>query len=282
MNLVPQRMQFPLEETYWAFGDGSEVSEGVFYGLVLFPEAEIEQVLLSLERVKVKHGGQAHSSVHCRELFNRSARDKSEWKHLTEAQVEVLCGDVLREIAQFRPKHLLGFLPRKRYPKRFRLIGKNGHRDLVHDVNSKWLTLWAFFRIAGLLDPAKIIEPSKGPRPNNLPSWQMMICRTERGLRVSKVFLDREQTKVRWFSKSLQWISMAKDFVVEGPLGKSHLPIEADSFDKHPLLDVADVFTYSAGRHLTKKPMNYAGLETEIHLETLNFHGDEMILGKQV
>jgi hypothetical protein len=214
-------------------------------------------------------------------LFNRNGREKTSWRQLSDAQCLKLCGDILRESAKFSPKHLLGYLPRSCFPKRFRLIGKNGHPDLIHNVDSKWLTLWAFFRIAALLDPVEVLKPSAVPRPNNLPSWQMVIRRTERGMGVRKVFLDREQTKVRWFSKSLQWISMAQDLVIEGPLGRSILPIQPVTSNKHMLLDVADIFTYSAARQMTKEPLAYPNLETEIHLEILKWVGDELILGQQ-
>jgi hypothetical protein len=281
MMPTSQRIQFPLNEIYWAFGDGSETAGGVFYGLVLFPESAIEQVQRSIETVKLKHGGKTNSPVHCRELFNRRGREKTEWRHLSDAQCMELCGDILRDVAKFNPKHLLGFLPRQCFPKRFRLIGKNGHPDLIHDTDSKWLTLWAFFRIAALLDPAEIVTPIAAPRSSNFPSWQMVVRRTERGMRVRKVFLDREQTKVRWFSKSLQWISMAQDLVIEGPLGRSNLPLQPATSDKHPVIDVADIFTYSAARQMTKEAMAYPNLETEIHLEILNWSGDELILGQR-
>ncbi|HEU5124754.1 MAG TPA: hypothetical protein VFW05_11895 [Verrucomicrobiae bacterium] len=277
-----ERLQFPLDETYLAFGDGSETAGGVFYGLVLIPESAIEQVQQSIEEVKLKHGGKANSPIHCRELFNRHGREKTEWKHLSDAHCMELCGDILRELTKFNPKHLLAFLPQQCFPKRFRLIGKNGHPDLVHDTDSKWLTLWAFFRIAALLDPAEVLTPVAAPRPANFPSWQMVVRRAEQGMRVRKIFLDREQTKVRWFSKSLQWISIAQDLVIEAPLGRSILPLQLAISDKHSLIDVADVFTYSAARQITREAMVYPNLETEIHLEILNWSGEEMILGQRI
>lgn len=273
------RLQFPLNETYWAFGDGSESPEGVFYGLVLVPESAIDPVRKTIEAVKVKHGGSGNSRIHCRELFNRHGRARTEWRHLSDAQCMDLCGDILRGVAKHGPKHLLGYVPQRSFPKRFRLIGKNGHPDLVHPVNSKWITLWAFFSIAALLDPAEVVTPLGPPRPPNMPSWQTVFRRTERGLRVRKVFLDREHTKVRWFSKSLQWISMAQDVVIEGPLGRSSLPLELAISEKHPLIDLADIFCFSAARQVTKNPMAYPNLETEIHMEILNWSGEELIIG---
>jgi len=71
----------PLNETYWAFGDGSETAGGVFYGLVLFPEPAIGQVQLSIETVKLKHGGKANSPVSLPRVIQPSRREKTEWGH---------------------------------------------------------------------------------------------------------------------------------------------------------------------------------------------------------
>lgn len=279
MEFIPRRLQFPLNETYWAFGDGSETAGGVFYGLVLLPESSIAQAETVIKHIKRSYGGNEDAPVHCRELFNDKARKKSAWSHLTHNQAFSLCGDILRETARFSPKHLIGYMLRESYPKRMRLVGKNGHPDLVHAVDSKWLTLWAYFRIAALLDPAEIIKPADVPRPQNCPGWQILIRRTERGMRVRKLFLDREQTKVRWFSKTLQWTSMAKDLVIEGPSGKSNLPVQPSSLDKNPLIEVADIFAYSFGRQLLKEPMPYPNVVTEVHVEVLSRSGDELVFG---
>lgn len=283
--MTPETNQFtfPLDETYLAFGDDSVTKGGVFYGLVLIPESAIKTVLEMLTKIKIKYGGSSDSPLHCRELFSGHARQKSKWSHLNEHQAIELCGDVLRELSIFEPKYLLGHIPSAYYPKRFRLRGKNGHPDIVHNIDEKWLTLWSYFQIASLLDPAEIDEPSDPAiiaRPLNLPFWQMLVIREEQGLRVRKVFLDRENTKIRWFSKSFQWTTIAKELVIEKPIGRSYLPIEIGVEEKHPLLELADIFTYSVARDMSQgKPLVYQNFTADVHVQLLWGEGEEIILG---
>lgn len=283
-EIPPETFTFPRDETYIAFGDASETSNGVFYGLVLIPERSIYQFQNKLIELKVKYGGAPETPIHCREIFAEDARNKSGWKHLDLEAARDLCGDVLRDLETYSPKYLMAHMPSAHYPKRFRLIGKNGHRDLVHDIDQKWLTLWSYFNVAKLLDPAEIIEPTNQiltKRALNLPFWRMQVRRVEQGLRVRKVFLDREHTKIRWFSKSFQWTSVAKELVIVTPNGPSHLPVEIVQEKKHPLIDIADVFSYSAARSMyPENPLEYGNFKSEMYIEILPSTGEEFVLGE--
>lgn len=274
---------FPLDETYIAFGDGSSNDAGSFYGLVLIPEPAIEQIKKQIGDSKSKFGGKSEFPIHCRELFSNDARRKSVWSHLQYVDVISLCGEVLSAVSASKPKYLLGYVPKAHYPKRFRLKGKNGHSDLVHEIDEKWLTLWAFFRVGGLLDPVELIipdDPKVKPRPRNLPYWNMIIKRTDPGFRVKKVYLDREETKIHWFSKSLQWISVARELVVENRTGSTYLPITHATVEESPLLDIADIFTYSIGRELAgSKPIDYGRYCGEVLVEAMVNHGEEIVVG---
>jgi hypothetical protein len=274
---------FPLDETYVAFGDGSSNAAGSFYGLVLVPELSIGRIEKEIEGVKEKFGGKDEFSIHCRELFNDEGRRKSPWHHLSYERVVSLCGEVLRVVGSSQPKYLLSYIPKAHYPKRFRLRGKNSHSDLVHGIDEKWLTLWAFFRIGGMLDPTDPSipdDPTIKPRPRNLPFWNMVIKRAEPGLRVRKVYLDREDTKIRWFSKTVQWISVARELVVENRSGSTYLPIEHASDTKHSLLDMADIFVYSIARELgANKPIDYGQYCGEVHVEVMANRGEEIVVG---
>lgn len=282
-SLSLEALTFPLNESYIAFGDGSVTPSGVFYGLVLLPEAAITQTQQTIEAIKLRYGGSAEAPLHCRELFSGHARAKSLWAHISEAEAIALCGDVLRAVGAFQPKYLLGHIPSTYYPKRFRLRGKNGHPDLVHDLDEKWLLLWSYFHIAALLDPIDIIEPPdpiKASRPRNLPFWRMVMRRDDPGLRVRRVLLDRENTNIRWFSKSVKWVSVAKEMVIERPIGRSYLPVECAKDFKHPLLDLADIFVYSTGRSLSQgRQLEYSDFSAEVHVKLLWGTGEEIILG---
>jgi hypothetical protein len=274
---------FPLNETYIAFGDGSSNAAGSFYGLVLIPESRVEQIEEEIKGVKQKFGGKSEFSIHCREIFGDNAREKSSWSHLSYQDVVSLCGEVLRVVGFSEPKYLVAHIPKAHYPKRFRLRGKSGHPDLVHDIDEKWLTLWAFFRIGGLLDPVTPIvpdDPKIKPRPRNLPFWNMVTKRTDPGLRVRAIYLDREKTKIRWISKKLQWISVARELVVENRDGSTYLPIKDASNKKPSLVDVADILTYSIARELEgNKPIDYGSYCGEVHLEQMADYGEEIVAG---
>lgn len=274
---------FPLNEIYVAYGDGSSGEVGTFYGLVLVPVSRLDEIESQLQEIKVHHGGQKGWIVHAREIFCEHARAKSVWAHLSYEGAVSLCGDILNAVSTFEPKYLMSFIPKSHYPKRFRLKGKNGHQDLVHDVNDKWLQLWAYFRVGGLLDPCNRIEPDDSTiklRPKNLPFWNMVIRRTDPGLRVQKVYLDRENTKITWFSKSLQWISVAKELVIENVEGSTYLPIVHATDYKPMMLDVADVFTYSITREFSgDKSIDYCNYCGEVFIDVLPKYEEEIVLG---
>ncbi len=170
----PPGWTFPLNETYIAFGDGSVTPAGTFYGLVLVPERAIEQLQGGLSAIKLKHGGTENASIHCRELFSGDARQKTPWAHLSEQQVMALCGDTLLELKAHEPKFLLAHFPSACYPKRFRLRGKNGHSDLVHELDDKWLTLWTYFRIASAPRPCGDRAASRSSRRTSTPKSPLL------------------------------------------------------------------------------------------------------------
>ena len=98
-----------------------------------------------------------------------------------------------------------------------------------------------------------------------------------------KVFLDREDTKIRWFSKSFQWTSVAKEFVIENLAGRSYLPVETPQKEKHSLLEVADIFAYSVARSLSPgKSLEYRDFLADVHVELLRDIGEEIVLGEKI
>jgi hypothetical protein len=280
---VASDFTFPLNETYVAFGDGSTNTAGTFYGLALIPESGMRDLEQKVKDVKLSYGGKPISSIHCRELFSEQARAKSDWSHLSSKDAVLLCGAVLQATAGFDPKYLVGFIPKAHYPKTFRLKGKFGPPDLVHYIDEKWLQLWAYFRVGALLDPVELDvpkDPKVTPRPRNLPYWNMVIRRDDPGMRVSKVYLDREQTNIQWFSKSLQWISVAKELVIEDARGPSYLPVQPATTPKPALIDMADVFTYSIGREfVADRSIDYGHYCGQVLVEKMLDRGDEWVIG---
>lgn len=275
---------FPLNECYVAFGDESINEHGAFYGLVLIPETNVAKTERSIGQIKMRYGGQPEPPIHCSQFFSPAGRSRTEWKELSNTDAINLCADILKAVAESSAKYLISHIPAGGYPKRVRLVGKNGHADSVQDVNERWITLQAFLAVALYLDPADIrvpADPVTTPSflKRNMPNWRVHARRVDRGLRVRKIFLDREQAKIRWFSKMPKWSVLAKDLVIEGPMGSSHLPIEVAGDSKHALLEVADLFVYAA----TKKVLGDLPLRYDFPARDLIVHKssfpEEVIFG---
>jgi hypothetical protein len=247
---------FPLTETYWAFGDDSVTDAGAFFGFALIPQTKIQESEFILERIKQKYGGQKCSTIHCRTMFAGDRRSKSEWSHLDSEKCGSMISEVLAELEVFKPLYLCTYWPRQHYPKTFRLKGRNGHSDIVHKVDDKWMVLWSFQNTATLFDPSSINAPSDPlvtMSPKNKPYWRFIAKREDRGPLVSMIYLDRDTTNVRWFSKSFQWETIAREIVVETPRGASTLPFAKMDGQKHPLIELADIFIYTISRQISGK-----------------------------
>ncbi len=242
---------FPLNQCYVAFGDESITPQGTFYGLVLLPEDHVLEVERKIGDLKKSYGGSIDTPIHCSQFFSPAGRARTKWAGLSNAQAVELCAEIFQVVASYSPKYVISHIPARGYPKRVRLVGKNGHADLIQQVDERWLTLQAFMSAAAFLDPADILMPTDPlvtpPLLNkNKPSWRIHVRRVERGMRVRKIILDREQATIRWFSKAPKWSMIARDIVIEGPMGASHLPIEITKEKKHSLLEIADLFVYAA------------------------------------
>jgi hypothetical protein len=248
---------FPLSEIYWAFGDDSVTEAGAFFGFVLIPENRVAAAESILIRAKEKYGGRQDSTIHCRTMFPGNQRSKSDWSHLDGEECGSMISEVLAELDSLQPLYVCTFWPRQHYPKTFRLKGKNGHSDLVHAIDDKWMVLWSFQHTATIFDPISISEPSNPlvtPSPKNKPYWRFVARRADRGPFVSAIHLDRDTTKVRWFSKTFQWETITRELVVETPRGASTLPFVELQEKRHPLIEIADIFVYTVSRQLSDKP----------------------------
>ena len=101
------------------------------------------------------------------------------------------------------------------------------------------------------------------------------------GAVVDKLYVDREQAKIRWFSKSFQWTTVAKDIVIENSTSRSFLPIVSPIEEKHSLLQLADMFIYAQGRELTGRALEFGNLMSkDVFLERVGQEGiDEIVRG---
>ena len=270
------------ETVYVAFGDASTGPGGSIYGMVLIPESFIDDALSAVNQIKVKYGGTEASPIHCREMTSGHARAKSCWAHLQADDVFELFGAVLSTLEAYKPLFIAGLMPVDRYPTSFRLLGRNGHADLTHPIDDKWRELWVFKHTALMLRPVEHIPVAPPPKraPTNLPKWRFSGEVIQPGYIVSAVYIDREITKVRWFSKQLQWGEIARDMTVKGLSDESHLPIQLAAHDnKHPLLDVADIFAWHMGTVIGGKERRLNSPLYEVQTVLVHSCKGEIILG---
>ena len=271
------------DTVYVAFGDASTGESTTVYGFVLLPEAEVESVEREVCEIKMRFGATASTPLHCRELMNARARLDSGWAHLDSTQVSQLLGEVLTCVHSHQPVVLVGLMPADNYPTSFRLLGRDGHADITHPINDKWRELWTFKHAALLMYPHTILpvlETELKPARSNKPWWRFRGELVTPGYRVSSIYIDREQTKVPWFSKQFQWAEIAKDMTVTGDFGESHLPIRlADNDDKHPLLDIADIVAWYTCRIFSSNPIELRTPPYDVQTFMVVGYKGEIILG---
>jgi hypothetical protein len=273
----------PRDTIYTGVGDASVMPEAALYGIVLVPTASARDLEKSIEQVKLRFGSAIDATIHCREIFNGAARAKGPWAHLTQDTAISLLRDSFLAANSYGVRYLVAFSPKAYFPRRLRLLGRNGHADLVHDIDKNWITLNLFQGLAGYLDPVTVSSPPdylSSPRPLTEPFWQLIVRRKFPGLLVDRLYVDREQTKIRWFSKSFQWATVARDLVIEGPRGQSYLPIISPGKEKHPLLQLADMFVYALGRELTGRQLQFGqAISNDVFLEIVGEESYEIVRG---
>ncbi len=66
------------------YGDESIVGDNIVYGLVIVPVEKLELAEATLGNIKEKFGSSRSARFHCREVFHKDARRKTEWSHLSD------------------------------------------------------------------------------------------------------------------------------------------------------------------------------------------------------
>ena len=268
---------------YSAFGDESVTPSGAFYGFFLVPNTAVSELEVQIEAIKASFGVAKNQIIHCKELFNESARSKGFWSHLTINDATEFARRIFLSAKIFNPVYLIAVSLRENFPQRFRLLGRNGHPDLVHKIDEKWITLNLFQGLVGSFDPQQLLAPpeySASGRPQNQPYWQVIVKREGPGLCVNEICIDSDITKIRWFSKSFQWNTLAKDIVVESPLGKTFLPIRSSSASVDPLLQLADLFVYFQGRAFGSREINLGEIiSDDVQLHIVGEKCEEVVRG---
>lgn len=71
---------------FHVYGDESIIGNHIVYGLVIVPVETIELAEATLGDVKEKFKSTRFARFHCREIFHKHARRKTDWAHLSDKQ----------------------------------------------------------------------------------------------------------------------------------------------------------------------------------------------------
>lgn len=73
-----------MSTMFHIYGDESIVGNDIVYGLVIVPVDKLELAETTLGNVKEKFQASRFARFHCREVFHKDARRKTEWAHLSD------------------------------------------------------------------------------------------------------------------------------------------------------------------------------------------------------
>ncbi len=222
------------------YGDESHFGNAITYGLVIVDAEKQSLVEVALSEVKGMFGGKPSDRIHCRELFNKHARAKTAWAHLSEKDILELMavtGNYLRHAgATFN----LGHVDRAHLPPQLEI-------------------------------PLHGAVPFKIPaEPKQLAAFAYTVALAGVEVHEFRLWIDPDHTKIEWGAGRRQASRMPVTLE-----GKMITPEPIDGA-KPMLLDVADVLAYSAAHFLSSTSpdvrFEHAFRAFGAHPRTLDFH----------
>lgn len=214
------------------YGDESLSGEKghVVYGLLICPigSQQIAQDILSA--VKEKFKGSADSRLHCREILHPDKRARSPWAHLNNKQALDLISNITDALADIGLETRVGHVIRSNVPDV--LPGFAGKPD-VRITDIKQLIPYAYGAAVG------------------------QLCFDEKYADNCSFWISPESSVITWFGGGRRQVDRllqlnrvnSGDRVVEAMM----TPVNIESKEYPPLLEVADLLAYATLRHLINK-----------------------------
>lgn len=224
-----------------AFGDEGTSADGRFalYSFVGFEPSKIPSALAILSRTKEKFGVSNAARFHCRELFAGDRRAKTEWRVLKPKEPIEVCRYLSTELFSLRPLWAYGY------------VDMGALRELPDPT-----TMRTFFPArddAPSMEHAMPFGVGQAHRFAFLAAGWNFRTRFTNSVRF---WVDTDRTKIEWFN---------------GKRGQAHnlnpiLPCSADlPSELLPMLEIADLFAYAAGRCLSNDQRYGSGIFRTIH-----------------
>lgn len=208
-----------------AFGDDSESAGGQFaiYSLVGFEPGQIEPAKSILAQVKEKFGVPLSERLHCRVLFHQEQREKTGWQVLKGKDTAEVCRQLSEGLFPLRPLWAYGYVDLQELqalPTPDRMVGKfSGENGQTFSME---------FR----MKQAQKMAYSAAEIP--------FVTRFAKDVRF---WIDQDGTKIGWF------MGRRKVHNIHAGVGE---PASVQVPEEYiPMLEIADLFAYAAGRQLS-------------------------------
>jgi hypothetical protein len=217
--------------TYHVFGDESLRGDSVFCGLVCVPVVRLENVEGILGDIKEAFGAARSTRIHCREIFHKDARRKSAWSHLSDRAALDLALAVTSRLAGLGIRTCIGQAQRPPVGQNIDGVGSIAGMTIT---DSKQLIPFAYLAAAAPL----MWDPKFSAR-----------C---------KLWIEPSGDFIQWFGgqkRSLERLIQG-NYLDEhtGEILERLVPENVISRERPPLLDLADLLTYSSSRAISDAP----------------------------
>lgn len=224
-----------------AFGDEGTSADGNYalYSFVGFEPAKISSALSILSRTTEKFGVSDAARFHCRELFAGDRRAKTEWRVLKPKEPIEVCRYLSTELLNLRPLWAYGY------------VDMRAIRELPDSQ-----TMRTIFPARDDVSSTEHAMPFGIGQAHRFAFLAAGLNFRNRFVSDVRFWVDADRTKIEWYN---------------GKKGQAHnlnpiLPCRADlPLELIPMLEIADLFAYAAGRCLSNDQRYGSGVFRAIH-----------------
>lgn len=208
------------------YGDESHFNEIVTYAFIIIPQKNRQLIESSVSKIKKRYGVDEGAKIHCRELFNKYARSKTQFSEFTDEKVLKFLDEIMIHSFMAGARGLVGYLDTRKAPDALLFDSAAPAKPLILDLGNLKTKMHLCFQAA--IGPLTHIFP-----PARIES-----------------FIDGDRTKIPYLNQKRQVDNLRSFFPIEHN-NERFLPEPVHGF-KPLFLDLADVLAYAAARGLAE------------------------------
>jgi hypothetical protein len=238
---MPQNSAIKIE----LYGDESTYQEVVTYAFLITPPSQRGKVIEEIARVQAKYDVDPDAEIHCREIFNSRAREKTPFRHLTKNEIFSLLFEVASSAFAAGGRAWIGYLNIDTAPKDiyFNWIGPPTDKKLPQQWNISNVKTQMYFAYSAAITAITSFVPS-----STVAAW-----------------VDGDRSKVPYVDESRRQVDSLRPFFPIDHNNKQFSPIACHE-NKPKLLQLADVLAFTAAHGMVKKDFP----DKAEHLSVLN------------